>query len=64
MADTTPSPISPWRALYLCVLLIVAPEKFNAAEARDNEWRAKTPSNAANEPVRISVCKALSSLPA
>ena len=46
MADTTPSPISPWRALYLCALLIVAPEKFNAAEARDDEWRANNPSNA------------------
>ena len=43
MADTTPSPVSAFRALWLCVLLIFAPTKFTAAEEFDNAWRQAHP---------------------
>ena len=43
MADTTPSPVSPFQALWLCVLLIFAPAKFTAAEELDNAWRQAHP---------------------
>ena len=44
MADTTPSKVSLGKALWLSLLLVVAPERFAAEEARDNEWRNNNPS--------------------
>lgn len=44
MADTTPSPVSPLRALWLCVLLVLSPTRFTIAEETDNAWRAANPS--------------------
>jgi hypothetical protein len=47
MADTTPSPVSVGKAVWLSVLLVVAPERFAAEEALDDEWRKNHPSGRA-----------------
>lgn len=39
MADTRPTQVNPWRAVYLCVLGIFAPAKLAAEEAADNAAR-------------------------
>ena len=39
MADSRPTPASPWRALSLCVTAIVAPARMEAEELKDNEVR-------------------------
>jgi hypothetical protein len=39
MADSRPTPASPWRAFSLCVTAIVAPERMEAEESKDNEIR-------------------------
>lgn len=44
MADVTPSRVSIGKAVWLSVLLVVAPERFAAEEARDDEWRKNHPS--------------------
>ena len=44
MADTAPSPVSFGKALWLCLLLVVAPGRFIAEENQDIEWRKNNPS--------------------
>lgn len=39
MADTRPTPVSFWRAVKLCVMLIVSPQRFVDEEARDTVER-------------------------
>ena len=39
MADTRPSPATPWRALRLCLLAIFAPRRLIAEEAADAQRR-------------------------
>jgi hypothetical protein len=39
MADTRPTPVSPSRAIALCILLLVAPEQLAGEEKKDDELR-------------------------
>ena len=39
MADTRPTPVSFWRAVKLCAMLVVSPQRFIDEEARDSVER-------------------------
>lgn len=41
MADTRPTEVSCFRAIYLCILLLFAPSKFQIAEDADNKFRSE-----------------------
>ena len=36
MADTRPTPLSPWRAVWLCLLLLLAPSRFIKEQEADS----------------------------
>ncbi len=58
MADTRPTKVSPWRAIWLCLLGIFAPKKLAEAEDADNKARQNFSGKADPTPRAFAVCRA------